>query len=70
MSPVAPRRPGSLSTMSGPAIAMTVVVSAIAAVALLAALGVIDLSRLRSSEPSTAGLIPVPTAAVQIAAHT
>ena len=70
MSPVAPRRPGSLSTMSGPAIAMTVVVSAIAAVALLAALGVIDLSRLRSSEPSTAGLIPVPTAAVQIPAHT
>lgn len=55
--------------MSAPAIAMTVVVSVIAAVALLAALGVIDLSRLRSNEPSTAGLIAVPTAAVQIPAH-
>jgi Flp pilus assembly protein CpaB len=56
--------------MSGPAIAITVAVSAIVAVALLAALGVIDLSRLRSNQPSTAGLIAVPTAAVQIPAHT
>jgi Flp pilus assembly protein CpaB len=70
MSPVAPRRPGSLSTMSGPAIAIIVVGSAIAAVALLSALGVIDLSKLRSNEPDTAGLIGVPTAAVQIPAHT
>lgn len=70
MSPVAPRRPGSLSTMSGPAIAITVAVSAIAAIVLLAALGIIDLSKLRSNQPSTAGLIAVPTAAVPIPAHT
>jgi Flp pilus assembly protein CpaB len=56
--------------MSGPAIAITVVVSAIAAIALLAALGIVDLSKLRSNQPSTAGLIAVPTAAVQIPAHT
>jgi len=51
-------------------VAVTILVSAIAAVVLLAVLGVIDLSRLRSNEPSTAGLIAVPTAAVQIPAHT
>jgi Flp pilus assembly protein CpaB len=55
--------------MSRPMI-VTVVVSAMAAIVLLAALGVIDLSRLRSSEPSTAGLIAVPTSAMQIPAHT
>ena len=70
MSPVAPRRPGSLSTMSRPVRVATVVVAAMAAIVLLAALGIIDLSRLRSSEPSTAGLIAVPTSAVQIPAHT
>ncbi len=70
MSPVAPRRPGSLSTMSRPMVVATVVVSAVAAIVLLAALGVIDLSRLRSREPSTAGLIAVPTSSVQIPAHT
>jgi Flp pilus assembly protein CpaB len=70
MSPVAPRRPGSLSTMSRPMVVATILVAAIAAVVLLAVLGVIDLSRLRSNEPSTAGLIAVPTSAVQIPAHT
>jgi Flp pilus assembly protein CpaB len=70
MSPVAPRRPGSLSTMSRPMVVVTVVVSALAAIVLLAALGIIDLSRLRSSEPSTVGLIAVPTSATQIPAHT
>jgi Flp pilus assembly protein CpaB len=51
-------------------VVVTVVVSAIAAIVLLAAVGVIDLSRLRSSAPSTAGLIAVPTSAAQIPAHT
>jgi Flp pilus assembly protein CpaB len=51
-------------------VAATIVVSVIAAVVLLAVLGVIDLSKLRSNEPSTAGLIAVPTSAVQIPAHT
>ena len=49
--------------MSRPMMVATVAVSAIAALVLLAALGVVDLSRLRSSEPSTAGLIAVPTSA-------
>lgn len=70
MSPVAPRRPGSLSTMSRPMVAATVIVSAIAAIVLLAVLGVLDFARFRSNEPSTAGLIAVPTSAVQISAHT
>jgi Flp pilus assembly protein CpaB len=51
-------------------VVVTVVVSALAAIVLLAALGIIDLSRLRSSEPSTVGLIAVPTSATQIPAHT
>jgi Flp pilus assembly protein CpaB len=51
-------------------VAATIVVCVIAAVVLLAVLGVIDLSKLRSNEPSTAGLIAVPTSAVQIPAHT
>ena len=70
MSPVAPRRPGTLSTMSRPTVVLTAVVSGIAAIVLLAAVGVIDLSALRSNEPSTAGLIAVPTSALQIPAHT
>lgn len=56
--------------MSRPVMLATIVVSAMAAIVLLAALGIIDLSRLRSSEPSTVGLIAVPTSAVQIPAHT
>ena len=56
--------------MSRPMMVATVAVSAIAALVLLAALGVVDLSRLRSSEPSTAGLIAVPTSAMEIPAHT
>jgi Flp pilus assembly protein CpaB len=44
------------------------VVVIVAAVALLA--GVVDLSSLRSREPSTAGLVPVPTAAMRIPAYT
>jgi Flp pilus assembly protein CpaB len=56
--------------MSRPMVVVTVVVSALAAIVLLAALGIIDLSRLRSREPSTVGLIAVPTSATQIPAHT
>lgn len=56
--------------MSRPMVAATILVSAVAAFALLAVLGVIDLSRFRSNQPSTAGLIAVPTSALQIPAHT
>jgi Flp pilus assembly protein CpaB len=48
--------------------AAVAVVVIVAAVAMLA--GVVDLSSLRSREPSTAGLVPVPTAAMRIPAYT
>ena len=65
MSPVSPRRPGSLTTVTTP-----MVVSIVVIVALLMAVAVVGLPKFGSSEPSTAGLIAVPTAAVQIPAHT
>src|SRR5712691_4332999 len=51
-----------------------IVLAAFAAVVVivgaLAAFGVVDLSKLRSSEPSTAGLVAVPTPAKMIPAYT
>lgn len=67
MSPVAPRRPGSFQ-MTPLTTATAAAVVAAAAVALLA--GVVDLSGLRNDEPTTAGLIAVPTPAVRIPAYT
>ena len=68
MSPVTPRRPGSVSRMTMTTTTIVAVVVIVAAVALLA--GVVDVSSLRSREPSTAGLVPVPTAALRIPAYT
>ena len=71
MSPFAQRRPGGPSTLiTGPAIAFTIVLSAVVILATLWGLGVLDLSRLRSTEPSTAGLVAIPTAARRIPAYT
>jgi Flp pilus assembly protein CpaB len=56
--------------LTGLPIALAVVVSAVVILGTLWGLGVIDLSRLRSTEPSTAGLVPVPTAARRIPAYT
>ena len=65
MSPVSPRRPGGLIHLSPSAVVAGAVV--VAAVLVVVLVGV---PRLRSQEPSTAGLVAVPTAATPIAAHT
>lgn len=49
---------------------LAAVAALVVVVGALAALGVVDLSRLWSSEPSTAGLVPVPTPAKGIPAYT
>jgi Flp pilus assembly protein CpaB len=70
MSPVAPRRSAGLPAVSPPVIAVGIVALIAVAFALLVGLGVIDLSKFRSNEPSTAGLIAVPTPADVIPAYT
>ena len=70
MSPVVPRRPGASPTFSVPVIALITVSALIVVLGILVALGVLDFSRFRSQEPSTAGLIAVPTPAMTIAAYT
>ena len=65
MSPVSPRRPGGAINVSS----STAVTAAVVVVALLIIVFV-ALPRLRTQEPSTAGLIPIPTAATSIPAHT
>jgi Flp pilus assembly protein CpaB len=70
MSAFTRRRPGSPpGFFAVPLIALAVVVSAVVIVATLWGLGLLDLSRLRSSEPSTAGLVAVPTPARRIPAY-
>jgi len=69
VSPFTPRRPGAPSTLTGPMMALVAVASVVVIVGTLMALGVVDLSRFRSSEPSTAGLIAVPTPATTIPAY-
>ena len=71
MIPYTQRRPGSPSTFfAGPTIGLAVVLSAVVVFGTLWGFGLIDFSKLRSSEPSTAGLVPVPTAARRIPAYT
>lgn len=71
MSAFTQRRPGGPSTFSSfPVIAFAVVVPAVVILGTLWGLGVIDLSKLRSSEPSTAGLVAMPTAARRVPAYT
>jgi len=71
VSPFSQRRHGGPSTfLSGPPILVAVVVSAVVIFATLWGLGVLDLSRLGSSAPSTAGLVALPTAARRIPAYT
>jgi Flp pilus assembly protein CpaB len=70
MSPFARRRPGGSSRLtSSPVIALGVVVVAALVFETLWGLGLIDLSRFRSTEPSTAGLVAVPTAGRAIPAY-
>lgn len=71
MSAFPQRRSGGLSTfLSGSPIGMAVAVSAVVILGLLWGLGVIDLSRLRNTEPSTVGMVAIPTAARPIPAYT
>ena len=65
MSPVNPRRPGRLLTMSPSTVVTIAVVAGAVFIAILAGVPL-----LRSQAPSTAGLIAVPTAATPIPAHT
>ena len=69
MKPFTPRRPGAPSTLGAPVVAMAAVASAVVIVVVLMALGIVDLSRFRSNEPSTEGLIAVPTPATAIPAY-
>jgi Flp pilus assembly protein CpaB len=70
VSPVSPRRPGVPSALGIPPTAIAVAASVVVLLAALFAFGVIDLSRFRSNEPSTEGLVAVPTPAAVIPAYT
>ena len=69
MKPFAPRRPGAPPALPAPMVALVVVASTVAIVGLLMVLGLLDLSRFRSNERSTEGLVAVPTPAVAIPAY-
>ncbi len=68
MSPVNPRRPGRFTLLSPPMITGAVVML-IGLFAGSVAMGLIDLPQFRSQEPSTAGLVAVPTPAGLIPAY-
>lgn len=70
MSPVAPRRSGGL-TMVSPVVLVVGAVAVLSVVfALLVGAGIIDIAKLRGGQPSTAGMIAVPTPAGAIPAYT
>jgi Flp pilus assembly protein CpaB len=64
------RRPGGPSTFTGPVIALAVAASVVVIFGMLLAFGLLDLSKFRSNERSTAGLVAVPTPARTIPAYT
>ena len=70
MSRTPQRRPGGPSTFTGPVIALAVAASAVAIIGILLAFGLLDLSKFRSNQRSTAGLVAVPTPARTIPAYT
>lgn len=70
MSPFAQRRRGGPpSLFSGAPLLFALLVSAVVIFGALWGLGLIDLSKLRSDKPSTAGLVPVPTVAGRVPAY-
>ena len=70
MSPVHARRPGAPSAWSStPVIAIIAIVVVAVVLEALWGLGLLDVSRFRSTEPSTAGLVAVPTPARTIPAY-
>ena len=66
MSPVAPRRPGSVN----PLVAGGLAVSTVVVLALLWSVGLLDFLKFGPEPPSTAGLVAVPTPARAIPAYT
>jgi Flp pilus assembly protein CpaB len=70
VSPFARRRPGTPSTFTAPMMVVAAAAAVVVIIGLLMALGLVDLSRFRSNQPSTAGLIAVPTPALPIPAYT
>ena len=69
MSPLAPRRPGAPSALGFRLIALGAVALVVVTVGALIALGAVDLSRFRTVQPTTAGLVPVPTPSTKIPAY-
>ncbi len=70
MSPFTRRRPGSAPALFAvPSIALAVFVSALVLVTALWAFGFLDLSRFGSRQPSTAGLVAIPTPGKAIPAY-
>jgi Flp pilus assembly protein CpaB len=69
VKPFAPRRPGAPPTFAAPMVALAVLISALVIVGTLLALGMLDLSRFTSNEPSTEGLVAIPTPAMPIPAY-
>jgi Flp pilus assembly protein CpaB len=70
VTPVPYRRPGASSVwLSGPLIAIAAIVAVAVVLEALWGLGLLDLSKFRSAEPSTAGLVAVPTPARPIPAY-
>jgi Flp pilus assembly protein CpaB len=70
LSPVSPRRKTGLTAINGPTLALVAAAAVVVILGVLMALGVVDLSKLRSNKPNTAGLIAVPTPARLIPAYT
>lgn len=70
MSPIAPRRARGSFSLTGPMVALAAIAAVVVIVVVLIVVGVVDLSRFRSNEQSTAGLVPVPTPAKIIPAYT
>lgn len=70
MSPITPRRPGSSYTFTSPTVVLTIAATVVAILGILIVVGLVDLSIFGSDEPSTEGLIAVPTLGTPIPAYT
>jgi Flp pilus assembly protein CpaB len=70
MRPFAHRRPGGAAALAAPVIALTAVASLVALLGALWGFGLLDMSRFKTPERSTVGLVAVPTPAKTIPAYT